>query len=166
MSHKLGFKAKKGRELVCGFVVSFFKDSFKEKAKGTNIPVSEAELVVQHGSLYCGISSLDCTKRRQVAHQTEKIQSISQGLVLVCGFCGILFVSFQALHHLEGSILHCRVSLSKSWKSDFQIGIDFSWIWTKSAMLLKLKGWSGCCCKVTLSLLPAAAACYWSYAGW
>lgn len=64
MSHKLGFKAKKGREFVCGFEVFFFKDLFKEKAKGTNIPVSEAELGVQQDSLGCGFSLLDGTKRR------------------------------------------------------------------------------------------------------
>lgn len=35
----------------------FFKDLFKEKAKGTNFPVSEAELGVQQDSLGCGFSS-------------------------------------------------------------------------------------------------------------
>jgi len=51
MSHKLGFKAEKGREFVYGI---FFKDLFKEKAKGINIPVSEAELGVRQDSLGCG----------------------------------------------------------------------------------------------------------------
>lgn len=62
MSHKLGFKAKKGREFVWLFF--FFKDLFKENGKGTNFPVSEAELGVQQDSLGCGFSSVACTKRR------------------------------------------------------------------------------------------------------
>lgn len=98
MSHKLGFKAKKGREFVWFCLVGFFfkkKDLFKENAKGTNFPVSEAELGVQQDSLGCGFSSVDCTKRRlklqvrlkrftgTATRQPQLLQILSLGHILM-----------------------------------------------------------------------------------
>lgn len=95
-------------------VLVSFKYLFKEKAKGTNIPVSEAELGVQQDNVAFSFSSLDHTKRRlklqvrlkrstgtasknlgypksYLDNEILVIQSISWGFVLLCRFCSVLF---------------------------------------------------------------------------
>lgn len=101
-------------------VLVSFKYLFKEKAKGTNIPVSEAELGAQQDNLAFSFSSLHHTKRKlklqvrlkrftgaasknlsysksYLDNEILVIQSIPWGFVLLCRFCSVLFYILPSL---------------------------------------------------------------------